>query len=311
MTFTILLPPSVHQIAQQFGNIHHHCYEKERQVYLNTLAVYSVDYYLKCLGIETDLEASDSWNPVIQILADTADLIVRNRGKLECRAVSPQAGILYVPPEVWEDRIGYVAVVFEQSLREATLLGFVQAVTVEEFPISQLQSLDEMLEQLSQTKSNISQLIEKPVVNLRQWLQGIFTYDWETVETIIRVPQIAFRNTSSLRSISPVMIERCKLLCLEQDSERLALLIGLKPADESKISISVEIHPTSKCNCLPQSLKLIVLDVNGEALIEAQARENDNYIRVELLAEIEDRIGEYFDIKVALGDICITEKFVI
>ncbi len=310
MTFTILLPPSVHQIARQFGKLHP-CCQKERQVYLNTLAVYAVDYYLKCFGIETGLKASDSWNPVMQIFADTADLIVINRGKLECRVVFPQARFFYVPPEVWEDRIGYVAVEFEQSLRKATLLGFVRAVTVEEFPISQLQPLDEMLEQLSQTNSNISQLVEKPVVNLRDWLQSIFTSNWEPVETIVRVPQIAFRNHSSLRSISPVMIERCKLLCLEQDSECLALLIGLKPGDESKISISVEIHPTSKCNYLPQSLKLIVLDVNGEVLIEAQARENDNYIRVELLAEIEDRIGEYFDIKVALGDIYITEKFVI
>ncbi len=111
---------------------------KARQVYLNTLAVYAVDTYCQCLGIETDLEASDSLNPVMQTLMNVADIEITGIGKLECRPVLPTDKNCYIPADTWENRIGYVAVEIDESSREATLFGFYA-------PINPL----EMMEQVS------------------------------------------------------------------------------------------------------------------------------------------------------------------
>ncbi|MEZ2277033.1 MAG: DUF1822 family protein [Microcoleus sp.] len=111
---------------------------KARQVYLNTLAVYAVDTYCQCLGIETDLEASDSLNPVMQTLMNVADIEIIGIGKLECRPVLPTDENCYIPADTWENRIGYVAVEIDESSREATLFGFYA-------PINPL----EMMEQVS------------------------------------------------------------------------------------------------------------------------------------------------------------------
>ncbi|MEG4249425.1 DUF1822 family protein [Microcoleus sp. Pol10D4] len=111
---------------------------KARQVYLNTLAVYAVDTYCQCLGIETDLEACDSLNPAMQPLMDVADLEIVGIGKLECRPVLPADENCYIPADTWENRIGYVAVEINESSREATLFGFYA-------PINPL----EMMEQVS------------------------------------------------------------------------------------------------------------------------------------------------------------------
>ena len=122
--FTVPLALEAHSRAEQFRRYQSNP-DKAKQVYLNTLAVYAVNMYLQCRGFETDLETSDSWNPAMQMLLDTADLVVKNRGRLECRPVLPNAEVVCTPAEVWSERIGYVAVRLSESLREATLLGFV------------------------------------------------------------------------------------------------------------------------------------------------------------------------------------------
>src|SRR4028119_1342757 len=98
LTFTVPLTLEAHRIAQQFHK-HQSNPKKAKQVYLNTLAVYAVNFYLNCLGIETAHSASDSWNPAMRTLANIADLEVRDLGKLECRPVLPEAKICDVPPE--------------------------------------------------------------------------------------------------------------------------------------------------------------------------------------------------------------------
>ena len=76
LTFTVLLTLSAHSRAKEFG-YHQSDPQKAQQVYHNTLAVYAVNYYLRCLEFETNLEASDSYNLVMQTLMDIADLEVK------------------------------------------------------------------------------------------------------------------------------------------------------------------------------------------------------------------------------------------
>ena len=115
-----------HRLAQQF------CRQqsdrtKAKQIYLNTLAVSAVKFYLRCMEIETNWEASLSYSPVFQSLMDVADLEIPFKGKLECRPILPQTNLLYIPPEVRCDaeggslcdhRIGYVAVQLDSLLEE-------------------------------------------------------------------------------------------------------------------------------------------------------------------------------------------------
>src|ERR687886_2996272 len=75
------------QFAQQFAN-EQPTPEKALQVYLNTLAVCTMNNYLRIMDIPTDLTASDSWNPVVRLAADVADLWVVGMGRLECRPIS-------------------------------------------------------------------------------------------------------------------------------------------------------------------------------------------------------------------------------
>ncbi len=131
--------------------------EKAKQVYLNTLAVYAVSNFLEWLNIETDLAAGDSWNSVIRLFNDVADLVIPNLGKLECRPVLPGETVITLPPEVTEDRICYIAVQFQEQLNEVQLLGFMPALDPEE-PLSQieianLQPIENLIDYLDRLES--------------------------------------------------------------------------------------------------------------------------------------------------------------
>ncbi|MEK0195486.1 DUF1822 family protein, partial [Microcoleus anatoxicus] len=149
---------------------------KARQVYLNTLAVYAVDTYCQCLGIETDLEASDSLNPVMQTLMDVADLEITGIGKLECRPVLPTDENCYIPADTWENRIGYVAVEIDESSREATLFGFYPTINplemMEQVSCESFQPLEALIDHLDRIESALFffQSDEPVVVKVRERL---------------------------------------------------------------------------------------------------------------------------------------------
>lgn len=123
---------------------------KKTRVYLNTLAVYAVHEYLKITEIETNLEASDSWHPVMRQFHDVADLVIPNLGTLECRPVLPGETEVILPPEVTEERIGYLLVGFNEELTEAELLGFLPMFDPEDAPeeieIDELEPLESLFD---------------------------------------------------------------------------------------------------------------------------------------------------------------------
>ena len=305
-SFSVPLGLAAHAQAEQFRGYQSNP-RKAKQVYLNSLAVYAVNAYLQFRGFETDLSNSDSWNPLMQTLMDVADLSVKNQGKLECRSVLPGEDVVWVPAEVCSQRIGYVVVQLDQSLRKATVIGFVEKVEAQELPLSQLRSPKTLLERLS--------LAKRPV-KLREWLQNAFDPSWQAVEELLLPPQaeLAF----SFRSSSPVKartleeqrddVKRVKLIGLgqQQGCEQVALLVRLMPAASPEIDISVEVYPTGDRTYLPQELQLAILDQAGEAVMQAQAKSTKK-IQLEFSGEP----GERFSIKVALGDLSITEAFVI
>jgi len=298
-TFSVPLMVTAHTQAKQFVR-HQSNRQKAQQVYLNTLAVYAVNFYLQCQDVETDLETSSSWNPVMQTLLDVADLEIKDRGKLECRPVVSGAEIVKIPAEVWENRIGYVVVQFDESWQEATLLGFTEAVNREELPLSQLRSLAELPTYLDKIK---------PLIDLSQWLEGVFTAGWQTLETILQPRQaelaFSFRNANSPTSA----ITRGKVLDLglQTGSHQLALLVDLvEGSTVPDIDISVEVCPIGDQFQLPPELQLIIFNEEGKAMMQAEAGSCEG-----LKFEFSGEPGERFGVKVALSELSVTENFLI
>jgi hypothetical protein len=301
-TFTVSLLRPAHQLAEKFCQYQSNL-QKAEQVYLNTLAVYAVNYHLQCLGFETDWGKSDSWDSIMQTFLDVADLEVKNYGKLECRPVLPDAEVVYVPQEVWEERIGYVAVQLDESLREATLLGFAETVSAQELALSELRSLEELPEYLSQFKQ--AQAVRERV-NLSQWLHSIFEVDWETIEAIFAPPQaeLAFRTRSQSNGV-----KRGKRLDFEWlgGSEQVAVFVGLTPTVSPQLDITVEVYPIGVQRYLPRELQVMVLDEQGKAVLQAGTGKNCEGLEFQFNGEL----GEIFNVKVTLGEVSITEKFLI
>jgi hypothetical protein len=249
----------------------------------------------------------------MQTFLDVADLEVKNYGKLECRPVLPDAQVIYVPQEVLEGRIGYVAVQLDESLKEATLLGFAETVSTQELALSELRSLEELPDYLSQF--NRVQAVREQA-NLSQWLRDIFEVGWETIEAIFAPPQdeLAFntRSQSPVRTSPPSIptngVKRGKRLDLEWlgRREQVAVFVGLTPRRSSQLDISVEVCPIGAQPYLPRELQIMVLDEQGKAVLQAEAG-NSESIEFQFRGEL----GESFSVKVALGEVSITQEFLI
>ncbi len=139
-----------------------------KQIHLNTLAVYAVNDYCEWLGIETDLTASDSLNPLMTSLSKTADLSLPNLGKLECIPVLSDSDNIKISPLTWENRLGYIAVKLNDSLTEATILGFIKPTRREEIPLNQLEDISTFFQQI-ETMENWQQLYKDAEENLEDF----------------------------------------------------------------------------------------------------------------------------------------------
>ncbi|MEP0879215.1 DUF1822 family protein [Funiculus sociatus GB2-M2] len=148
--------------------------EKYTQVYRNTLAVLATHRYLEWLSIESTYEQSQSWNRFGQTFSNIADLFVyQGKGSLECRAIHPGDDRCFIPEDVQRDRIGYVMVQLDTSYREAVLLGFVPHVSVTHLPLSYLQPLDSLIDQVT-GKANV-----KPITQLSSLIKGVLDQGWQ------------------------------------------------------------------------------------------------------------------------------------
>lgn len=153
---TIQLTGQAHTDARKFAS-QQATRTKGKQVYLNTLAVYAVQDFLKDLKIPTDLTAGESWNSVIRRFNNVADLVIPDLGKLECLPVLPGETTINLPPEVSEDRIAYVAVQFQEELTEVQLLGFYPTidpqVSVDTIDIANLEPIETLIDYLDRLES--------------------------------------------------------------------------------------------------------------------------------------------------------------
>ncbi len=321
--FSLPITAKAHAIANQFRQQQPNV-AQAKQVYLNTLAVQTVRYYLSLWGIATDLTASHSWQPALQALADTADLMVTGQGRLECRALLSGATDCRIPPEVWCDRIGYVAVQFDSALKFATLLGFIPQVTTEMVPMGQWRSLDELLDRLPATtqasttreSSALDSTTPAAIVptHLSQWLEGVVAPGWQTVAELLgpQPPAWSFRSGGSHQPIDPPMIRGNLLnlgigLQIGLEAACVVLLVSVGPTEpDDLLEIWIRLCPVPSQTHLPAGLAVMIMDMDDLVVMQTQARHTD-MIQLRFSG---DR-GELFSIKVTLGRQSVIKTFVI
>jgi hypothetical protein len=305
---TLLLDRQTHLYAQQFAS-QQATPTKGKQVYLNTLAVCAVNNYLKCFSITTNLAQSDCWQPVNRTMFNVADLVLPNLGKLECLWVLPQQEIITIAPEVREDRIGYLVVWLTEELQQVGLLGFIPSkmvdFTTETVNINQLQSLDTFFDALESLQKQI---------NLRQWLDGVFSTDWQPLETLM-----AGRMVRSLTKPEPELtaIARGQEISWQHnDSEQKIILIlritqinevasspreaETNESTSEAINCCLQIYPDGDDQSLPTGLMVKVLDATEEVCLSATAQDRDDWMQLEFTCQsteeftIELNFGESF-----------------
>jgi hypothetical protein len=73
------------------------------------------------------------------------------------------------------------------------------------------------------------------------------------------------------------------------------------------VDICLWLYPGSDSVHLPPNLQLFLLDEAGIACMEAQSRSTDDWMQLEFSCQHEER----FNVRVVLGEMSITEVFVV
>lgn len=290
-----------------------------KKIYLNTLAVYAVHYYLEWSGIETNLNSGDSWHPALRCLFDTADLVVSKVGKLECRIIEPGEIEIDLPSEVVQNRAGYIVVQFNEYFNQVQLVGFIRASALanpDQILIAALESTDSLVPYLRNylilEESELS--FPPTAVRLPQWLSNIFEDGWQPMSSLLAT-DLAFdtRNTD-LILVDDFMVQAASVnggklidLGIEIYQHPVALILRFTPISAQQVNVLVQVLPTRGQRILPQHLRLTVSDETGENSRDAFARKTDNWIRLEFDGEP----GERFSVEIALGEASVTEYFLI
>lgn len=312
-TLNVLIEPEAHRYAMMFA-AEQASPAKGKQVYLNTLAVYAVRTYLNWLSVPADLSGSDCWHRGLRAMFDVADLVVPGVGKLECRPILPDDQEMLVLPRAEGKRLGYVAVRLSEDLQQAELLGFIPAKSldrrdIEAIPLNQIQPLEDAIQALH-------------VVNLKSWLEQIFTEEWLPPMQVIglaslKVSSEAMRHleeptesdhmpsrSHSVNS-SEISVSRGKSLQFADSDEAIAIVLTLTNNPEGESNIQAKFLPGGDLTVLPQGLEVLLLDAAGNVHAKATAQEEDTRIQIAFGVGS----GEEFSLQLTLNGQTILEKF--
>ena len=307
-----------HRIATEFA-AQQFTPQKGKKTYLNTLAVYAVHRYLKWLQIETDLNSGDSWHPGLRCLFDVADLVIPNVGKLECRRVLPGESKISLPTEVTLDRIGYVAVQFNEYLNQVQLIGFIRAIDVadsEEISITDFQPLDTLLDYLRSHILQSARLTTPSMpINISQWFENNFTDGWSQTKVLYAGQA---NEPISVRSTQPLIVDESNLtsgisggklidLGIQIYQHPLALIITVVPITDRERNVLVQVMPNRGGGILPPGVGLKVSDDTGTYSMDTRSRESDNWIQIEFTAELR----EQFSVEITFDEASLTQYFLI
>jgi len=299
--------------------------DKAEQIRQNTLAVCAVNAYFQLMDIPTALAESDSWNAMMQMMANVADIKVPNVGTFSCRVVMPDATVCHIPPEDWHDRAGYVAVAVDQASQQATLIGFMaQSPTQALVSLERFEPMEALLDRVQALQSaavevrqsaEVGDRVRTALTQLSDWVDGVIANSWQAVDALINPTQMnfAFRGASAATPAND--ISRAKLVDLgiqlgngqPEQLVQVALVMHLTHSDEQRSDIILQVRPLGESPYLTEGVTLTVLDEADNVFMNATSRAIDNYIQLQLSGQS----GEQFSVQITLGDHTFREQFVI
>jgi Protein of unknown function (DUF1822) len=291
-SFKVFLSYSAHDVARKRSEGIPGA-EATKKVYLNSLATYAVKYYLDCMSFEVE-EKDNNFYPWMESLVSAMYIEVKNIGKIKCLPVSRNAKSCNIPYEAASECVAYIFVQFNSELNEAQIIGFTPNLA----PIvalNQLQSVDSLLEYLTQKE-------QTTLVNIRQWLEGLITQGWDNIENILNPKQLVFARGARFNITQATKID----LGLQLDSIPIALVARVTSEEENTVNIKFQVFPVNDI-CLPQGLELVVIDENGESVLNATSRANDSWVEVTLGAQFDEK----FSVDIRLANSKVTQEFVV
>lgn len=322
--FAVPLTSEAYRVAKQFQKQQKNP-RKAHQIYLNILAVYAVAFYCRCLEIETDIQASDSFDLTEQTLMDVADLELTNLGKIECRPVLPDAEYFHIPAETWEDRIGYLVVEIDDDSREATLLGFYPPVNSLEM-VGEKVSLDDILplvsflDCLKELKDRtVGDIMEPPIsrmVNLSEWMENLedgFKYEWQSLESFLLAgKKLVLQSATGMRfrgrEEEKTVISFGGVKEFQLGEKAVVMAIAIEPVSEDTRNIRVQLYPSDADASLPSGLQLIIVDDRGDVFLKSQYQASDKLLEV---GPFSANLGDCFKVEIVWSDGKIAEEFVV
>ncbi len=288
-------------------SLQHRSTEKSRQSYLNTLAVLAVDFYCKCIDIETDIPKSSGLNNILNSLLDTAGLFIKHKGLLECLPVLPKQDECYIPPEVKEGCIGYMGVEINEVERKATILGFIKSVHSQRLLLTSLQPLEDFLfylHKLQQPSSiNVKLDIENTIVQLSKWFDGLFDLGWQSELAVAK--SIAPINTINVTKRTE--ITGAKIIKMTNLSEPVLLILHQLQV-EDEVEIVLRVYPASESIFLIDGIKMTLLDIDNHPIPRLEnVSKSSNWLQL----RFKGNVGDKFGLKLSLDTEAVVEQFVI
>lgn len=256
-----------------------------REIYLNTLSVLIADTYFQMLNFQTNLIRAERWNAAYRLWGEATELELVGLGNMECRTVWAGQTIIILPPDTWDDRIGYLFIEIAASEKVAKLVGFLPASSLRtpeaEVIINDLQSIDQMIDYLIDLEN--SSPVTHQTTYLRSWLNNIYRMDWEP----------AMRDLSMATGQKKISLAK----------QVFVLQVSMSQGNDELICIRVTIR--SESGFLPKGLKVSVPDEH-EIHTEIVNRPADL-----IMIPLEFLDGEEFWVELQMGNDYIKEYFIV
>ncbi len=141
---------------------------------------------------------------------------------------------------------------------------------------------------------------KKTIINLENWFQEIFEAGWQTAAELLETPTLtpAFRTSG---------VEGGRLISIGSDNTPIILIVRVIQTSTSNRDVAVEILPELEHKYLLSGLQLMLLDSDGDTVMEATTRQDNKNLKFEFTGTS----GEAFSIKLELFDNFVQEDFIL
>ena len=148
--------------------------------------------------------------------------------------------------------------------------------------------------------NSLIQSAKKNLIQLDNWFQQLFDAGWQTVTELLETPDVApaFRTSG---------VEGARVISLGSNHKPVILIVRVRETSICDRDIVVEILPELEHNYLPNNLQLILLDEDGDPVMEATTRRENRNLKF----DFSGTCGETFSIKLELSDDYFQENFLL